>query len=387
MERFIIMKITEHKKKNGTIVYRASIYLGIDQMTGKRVKTSITGRTRKEVNQKAKHAQLDFLSNGSTIKRKVVIKTFKELSHLWLETYKLTVKPQTYDATVTRLNRHIMPTLGNMKVDKITASDIQMLINRLSKYYVNYTAVRSVIRKVRQQGVLLGLIDYNSARDIILPRKQPNAKKKVKFIDPSDLKSFLEHLETSQHKRYNLYFDAVLYQLLLSTGLRIGEACALEWGDIDLENGTIAINKTYNKNLKFLSTAKTQSGNRVISVDKKTLRSLKLYQMRQRQLFNEVGARVSEVVFATPTRKYFNASVRQSALDTRCKEAGIERFTFHAFRHTHASLLLNAGISYKELQYRLGHANISMTLDTYGHLSKDKEKEAVLYYEKAMNNL
>lgn len=387
MERFIIMKITEHKKKNGTIVYRASIYLGIDQMTGKRVKTSITGRTRKEVNQKAKHAQLDFLSNGSTIKRKVVIKTFKELSHLWIETYKLTVKPQTYDATVTRLNRHIMPTLGNMKVDKITASDIQMLINRLSKYYVNYTAVRSVIRKILQQGVLLGLIDYNSARDIILPRKQPNAKKKVKFIDPSDLKSFLEHLETSQHKRYNLYFDAVLYQLLLSTGLRIGEACALEWGDIDLENGTIAINKTYNKNLKFLSTAKTQSGNRVISVDKKTLRSLKLYQMRQRQLFNEVGARVSEVVFATPTRKYFNASVRQSALDTRCKEAGIERFTFHAFRHTHASLLLNAGISYKELQYRLGHANISMTLDTYGHLSKDKEKEAVLYYEKAMNNL
>ncbi|HEP1427070.1 TPA: site-specific integrase [Streptococcus pyogenes] len=381
------MKITEHKKKNGTIVYRASIYLGIDQMTGKRVKTSITGRTRKEVNQKAKHAQLDFLSNGSTIKRKVVIKTFKELSHLWLETYKLTVKPQTYDATVTRLNRHIMPTLGNIKVDKITASDIQMLINRLSKYYVNYTAVRSVIRKVLQQGVLLGLIDYNSARDIILPRKQPNAKKKVKFIDPSDLKSFLEHLESSQHKRYNLYFDAVLYQLLLSTGLRIGEACALEWGDIDLENGTIAINKTYNKNLKFLSTAKTQSGNRVISVDKKTLRSLKLYQMRQRQLFNEVGARVSEVVFATPTRKYFNASVRQSALDTRCKEAGIERFTFHAFRHTHASLLLNAGISYKELQYRLGHANISMTLDTYGHLSKDKEKEAVLYYEKAMNNL
>ncbi|VHH12282.1 DNA integration/recombination/inversion protein [Streptococcus pyogenes] len=383
----MIMKITEHKKKTGTIVYRASIYLGIDQMTGKRVKTSITGRTRKEVNQKAKHAQLDFLSNGSTIKRKVVIKTFKELSHLWLETYKLTVKPQTYDATVTRLNRHIMPTLGNMKVDKITASDIQMLINRLSKYYVNYTAVRSVIRKVLQQGVLLGLIDYNSARDIILPRKQPNAKKKVKFIDASDLKSFLEHLETSQHKRYNLYFDAVLYQLLLSTGLRIGEACALEWGDIDLENGTIAINKTYNKNLKFLSTAKTQSGNRVISVDKKTLRSLKLYQMRQRQLFNEVGARVSEVVFATPTRKYFNASVRQSALDTRCKEAGIERFTFHAFRHTHASLLLNAGISYKELQYRLGHANISMTLDTYGHLSKDKEKEAVLYYEKAMNNL
>ncbi|WP_430767558.1 tyrosine-type recombinase/integrase [Streptococcus canis] len=96
---------------------------------------------------------------------------------------------------------------------------------------------------------------------------------------------------------------------------------------------------------------------------------------------------MSEVVFATPTRKYFSASVRQSALDTRCEEVGIERFTFHTFRHTHARLLLNAGLSYKELQYRLGHANISMTLDTYGHLSKDKEKETVSFYEKAMNSL
>ncbi|MGT2744515.1 tyrosine-type recombinase/integrase [Streptococcus phocae subsp. phocae] len=381
------MKITEYKKKNGTIVYRASIYLGIDQITGKRVKTSITGRTKKEVNQKAKHAQFNFLSNGSTIKQRVEIKTFKELSHLWLETYKLTVKPQTYDATVTRLNHHVIPTLGDMKVDKITASDVQMLINRLSKYYVNYTAVRSIIRKVLQQGVLLGLVDYNPARDIILPRKKPNGKHKVKFIDPSDLKVFLEHLEKIQHRRYNLYFDSVLYQLLLSTGIRIGEACALEWGDIDLENGTITINKTYNKNLKFLSTTKTQSGNRMISVDQKTVRNLRLYQMRQRQLFNDVDAREPEVVFATPTKTYFNASTRQSALDTRCREVGIERFTFHAFRHTHASLLLNAGISYKELQYRLGHANISMTLDTYGHLSKEKEKEAVSYYEKAMNSL
>ncbi|WP_444811483.1 tyrosine-type recombinase/integrase, partial [Streptococcus canis] len=56
-------------------------------------------------------------------------------------------------------------------------------------------------------------------------------------------------------------------------------------------------------------------------------------------------------------------------------------------RHTHASLLLNAGISYKELQHRLGHSNIKMTLDTYGHISKEKEKEAVSYFEKAINNL
>jgi integrase len=78
---------------------------------------------------------------------------------------------------------------------------------------------------------------------------------------------------------------------------------------------------------------------------------------------------------------------RQHSLKRHQKACNVLHFTFHAFRHTHASLLLNAGISYKELQYRLGHTNISMTLDIYSHLSKEKEKEAVSYYEKALENL
>ena len=101
----------------------------------------------------------------------------------------------------------------------------------------------------------------------------------------------------------------------------------------------------------------------------------------------ETGVSVSSVVFATPTKEYQNMATRQDALDRRCAEIDIPRFTFHAFRHTHASLLLNAGISYKELQYRLGHATLAMTMDIYGHLSADKEKEAVSYFEKAMNSL
>ena len=80
-------------------------------------------------------------------------------------------------------------------------------------------------------------------------------------------------------------------------------------------------------------------------------------------------------------------ATRQESLDRRLQDIGYPRFTFHAFRHTHASLLLNAGISYKELQYRLGHATLAMTMDIYGHLSNDKEKEAVSYFEKAINSL
>ena len=138
---------------------------------------------------------------------------------------------------------------------------------------------------------------------------------------------------------------------------------------------------------RLIGTPKSKARVRTISIDKKTVNMLRLYKNRQRQLYLESGEHVPSVVFATPTKEYQNMATRQDALDRRCSEIDIPRFTFHAFRHTHASLLLNAGISYKELQYRLGHATLAMTMDIYGHLSADKEKEAVSYFEKAMNSL
>ncbi len=380
------MKIIEYKKKDGTIMYRSQIYLGVDSVTGKKARTSVSGRTKKELKNNIKLAKYEFQANGETLSKKVQVKTFKDLTDMWLVNYKMTLKPQSYNGTVSMLNKHILPYFGKMKLDKITSSDVQTFINDLSKKTINYVNARSIISRILQHGVLLQLIQHNPARDIVLPRKQKEDTDKVKFIDKDDLKKFLDYIEKDKLRNYKTNFNYVLYKLLLATGLRIGEACAVEWSDIDLINGTINIDKTYSKSIRRLSTTKSKSGTRLISIDQATVNMLKLYQVRQRQLFHEVGG-VPEVVFSTPTRKYFHTFVRQNALDKTCKEAGISRFTFHAFRHTHASLLLNAGISYKELQYRLGHSNIAMTLDVYSHLSKDKEKEAVSYYEKAINSI
>lgn len=381
------MKIIEYKKKNGTIVYRANIYLGVDSITGKKARTSVSGRTKKELKNNIKLAKYDFQANGETLSKKVQVKTFKDLTDMWLVNYKLTLKPQSYNSTVSMLNKHILPYFGKMKLDKITSSDVQTFINSLSKKTINYVNARSIISRILQHGVLLQLIQHNPARDVVLPRKQKKGSDKVKFIEKDDLKKFLDYIEKDKLRNYKTNFNYVLYKLLLATGLRIGEACALEWSDIDLINGTINIDKTYSKSIRRLSTTKSKSGTRLISIDQATVNMLKLYQVRQRQLFHEVGGKAPKVVFATPTRKYQNTAIRQDALDRRLKEIGCPRFTFHAFRHTHASLLLNAGISYKELQYRLGHATLAMTMDIYSHLSKDKEKEAVSYYEKAINSL
>ncbi|ACI60706.1 TPA: tyrosine-type recombinase/integrase [Streptococcus pyogenes] len=381
------MKIIEYKKKNGTIVYRANIYLGIDQVTGKKAKTSVTGRTRKEVKQKAKHAQDEFISNGYTVTKVVPIKNYQELAELWLESYQLTVKPQTFIATKRMLYNHLIPIFGTMKVDKLTVSYIQRFINDLLNQLVHYGVVHSINRRVLQYGVSLQLLPFNPARDVMLPKVPKKENKAIKFIAPEDLKALMAYMEKLANKKFSYFFDYVLYSVLLATGCRFGEVVALEWSDIDLENGTISITKNYSRLLKLIGTPKSKAGVRVISIDKKTINLLRLYKNRQRQLFIETGARVSAVVFSTPLKEYQNMATRQESLDRRITEVGIPRFTFHAFRHTHASLLLNAGISYKELQYRLGHATLAMTMDIYGHLSMDKEKEAVSYFEKAINNL
>jgi len=381
------MQITEVKKKNGTTVYRANVYLGVDQVTGKKVKTSVTGRTRKEVKQKAKHAQDDFISNSCTVTKVVPVKNYKELADLWLDSYQLTVKPQTFLDTKRMLYNHLIPVFGTLKLTKLSVSYIQSFINDLSTQLVHYAVVHSINRRVLQYGVSLQLLPFNPARDIILPKQPKRENTAIKFIASDNLKDLLVHMEKLAFRKYSYYLDYVLYSVLLATGCRFGEVVALEWSDIDLENGTISINKNYSRLLKLIGTPKSKAGVRTISIDKKTVNMLRLYKNRQRQLYLQSGARASSVVFATPTREYQNLATRQEALDRRCAEISIPRFTFHAFRHTHASLLLNAGISYKELQYRLGHATLAMTMDIYSHLSTDKEKEAVSYFEKAMNSL
>ena len=381
------MKITEYKKKNGTIVYRANIYLGVDQVTGKKVKTSVTGRTRKEVKLRIKEAQHDFKANGKTVTKAVPVKNYKELAELWLKSYEMTVKPQTFIATKRMIYNHLTPVFGELKLDKLSVSYIQGFINDLSKEFVHFGTVHSINKRVLQYGVSLQLIPFNPARDVILPKVVKPDNKAIKFIDYNDLKALMSYMEKLSNKKYSYYFDYVLYSVLLATGCRFGEAIALTWSDIDFENATIDINKNYNRLVDIVGTPKSKAGFRVISIDQKTVNLLRLYKNRQRQLFTDVSSEAPEVVFATPTRKYQNTAIRQESLDRRLKEIDCPRFTFHAFRHTHASLLLNAGIPYKELQHRLGHATLAMTMDIYSHLSKDKEKEAVSYYEKAINSL
>ena len=388
------MQIKQITKKDGSIVYRANVYLGVDKVTGKDVKTNITGRTKKEVKQKTKEAEIAFLQNGSTRFQASNITTYKELASLWWESYKHTVKPNTQLNVRRLLDNHILPLFGSYKLDKLTTPLIQNVVNKLADKtnkgeegaFLYYDSLHALNKRILQYGVVMQAIPFNPAREVILPRNTQKAKReKVKHFDNDELKSFLKYLDTLDVSRYRYYYEITLYKFLLATGCRINEALALSWSDIDLENSVVHITKTLNYKQETNS-PKSKASLRDIDIDQATVSMLKQYRLRQTKEAWKIGKSES-IVFSDFIHEYPNNRTLQTRLRTHFKRAKVTNIGFHGFRHTHASLLLNSGIPYKELQHRLGHSTLSMTMDIYSHLSKENAKKAVSFYETALKSL
>ncbi len=387
------MNITEYKKKNGSIVYRASVYLGVDKLTGKKARTTVTANTKKGVKIKAREAINAFAANGYSVKEKPTITTYRELVALWWESYKNTIKPNSQQSMEGIVRLHILPVFGDYKLDKLTTPIIQQQVNKWADKankgekgaYANYSFLNNINRRILQYGVTMQVIQHNPARDVIIPRKQQNKEHKVKFFSNQELKQFLDYLEDLDQSSYENFFDYVLYKTLLASGCRIGEALALKWSDIDLKKGTISISKTLNR-YQETNTPKSKAGLREIDIDKATVSLLKQYKKRQQVQSWQLG-RSEGIVFTPFTTKYAYACLLRKRLQSHFKAAGVPDISFHGFRHTHATIMLYAGIEAKDLQYRLGHSNISMTLNTYVHATKEGAKKAVSIFEAAISNL
>jgi hypothetical protein len=388
------MKINEIKKKDGSTVYRANVYLGVDAVTGKKVTTKVTGRTKKELKTKAQQVQFDFKANGSTRYKEVTMKTYEALAASWWDSYKNTVKANTRMTQKGLLNTHVLPLFGGFKLDKLTTPLIQSIMNKLANStntgevgaYLHYDKIHALNKRILQYGVILQVIPTNPADNVVLPRNtQKDKKAKVKHFNNDELKQFLTYLDSLDNTEYKIYYDITLYKFLLATGCRINEALALSWSDIDLDNSVVHITKTLNCDME-LNSPKSKSGYRDIDIDTETVAMLKKYQRKQTQEAWKLG-RTETVVFSDFIKPYPSSKAASDRLKSHFKKAGVNNIGFHGFRHTHASLLLNSGIPYKELQHRLGHSTLSMTMDTYSHLSKENAKKATSFYEQALKSI
>lgn len=209
-----------------------------------------------------------------------------------------------------------------------------------------------------------------------------NKKRKKTFYDKNELKLFLEAVY-----KYDSFMWFTFFRILAFTGMRKGEALALKWPDINLNDNTLSINKTLAEgyeNRLIVQSPKTEASKRIISIDKKTMEIIKEWKKKQAKLLIGFGFNAlnpEQLIFSKLESNdvwYLNAP--RSRLIKVCKEADLPTIHIHGFRHTHCSLLFEAGLAVKDVQARLGHSDMQTTLNIYTHVTEEsKDKSAELF--------
>lgn len=371
--------IKKYTTKNGETRYLFQTYLGIDPLTGKERRTTRRGfKTIKEAKQAERNLLLDVEENGLPSNQSDGFQdpTFEELASLWLENYKTTVKPSTFENVRSKVEKMTEEHFKEMKLKKITVAYCQKIVIELSKSYVLYNHYLSVINRIFKYAVLMDILNSNPFDKVIKPKSR-QTQRKGNFLTKEELKEFLK---LAQNTTLSYFFPLV--HLMSYTGLRQGEALALKWSDIDFENKKITVNKTAVriKEKQTIQSPKTKNSKRVISIDPATLSILKSWKKDQIKIYFKNGKHFEgdeNFIFTNQRGEWVHIHNFIRYFKRFIADHKLKPITPHGLRHTHASLLFSAGVEPKNISDRLGHSTVQITLDLYTHITEEQRSDTV----------
>ena len=347
---------------------------GRDPVTGKAIYKNVLAKTQKECKEKLaqaieKNGKVDVVRSGKY--------TVAEWVRLWFETYsKPSIREQTAYYYINYIEKHIVPGIGNIKLDKLTTLQIQQFYNKLktsgrvqryehielkdkglSNRFIH--GIHGVLRSALEQAKKEKLITDNPAEGCKLPKIE---KKEMKVLLPEQIGAYLQ--EANRRGLLPAYY------LELTSGLRRGELLALLWTDLDVENMTISVTKQVNRingQLK-VSQPKTSNSIRTIPIPKQAVDLLILEHEKHPD---------NPYLFPSPkTGTMYDPDSFRHTHEKILAAAGIEHIRFHDLRHTFATLSLQNGVDVKTLSNTLGHYSAGFTLDTYTHATQRMKREA-----------
>jgi integrase len=288
----------------------------------------------------------------------------------WLsDSVKDTVRQRTYEGYEHVAERHIIPTLGRLKLKNLTPAHVRGLYRErldsgLSPRTVQY--IHTTINKALKQAVADGLIPRNAAASVKAPRLRPT---EIMPLDREQVRALFD--ASSDHRLEALYIVAV------TAGLRKGELLALRWEDVDLEAATptLHVRRTLSeaRSGRIFEAPKSGKG-RQIRLTRKAAEALKSHRIRQNEERLVAGAHWQDqgLVFPSSVGTPMGARNLTRHFKGLLQRAGLPlSFRFHDLRHTCATLLLRQGVHVKYVQELLGHADISLTLNVYSHVLPD----------------
>lgn len=383
------MKIHSYKLQNGESRYKFHIYIGIDQLTGKEKTTTRSGfKTKKEAKDSYLSLQQE-IQNGTY--SKVAKDTYRQVYDLWVEHYENTVEDSTFLKTTRIFENHILPAFSDYRIANIDTAICQKHVNQWAKNLTRFRMVKNYAALVIKYAMKHAIIEKNPFELV----EMPVIKKKINLDDDDEefenfytreqLLEFLTCLEQGNDlKRTTVFY------LLAFSGMRKGEAFALRWSDINFEDSEIRINKAVKRGKEGLYLGPTKNGDpRTIKIDGKTLEYLSLWKAEQAKIFKNKGINTKtkkQLVFSNVNNELQDPNKTVQWLATLLKKDPLTTITAHGLRHTHCSLLFEAGASIKEVQFRLGHRDVKTTLDVYAHVTKKAKSETIDKFTNFLNN-
>ncbi len=281
---------------------------------------------------------------------------YSEWAGIWYRNY---VQPYKKISTTQKyrdvLKKHVIPILGYVPVKALNGEIIQRFVCKLNETYSSGTVntVIAVLLKSLNDARLNGVISAGEVPAFHRPQK---VLRRVECFNSKEQRSIEKYILESKKKR--------LFGIIICfyTGLRIGELLALEWSDVDLENGRLNVNKSchYGRDVngvykRIVEAPKTESSDRIVPIPHELTKYFKM--MDTGDCLNVVSHNGKPV----PTRTY------QAAFTSILKKLGIENRCFHSIRHTFATRALESGMDVRTLSELMGHKNPSVTLSRYAH--------------------
>jgi integrase len=316
--------------------------------------------------------------------------TFRQLAEDFMTLRREEYSPTTTARYNSLLAVHLLPALGDRRLEKIAPREIERLYQSLARSGHRRRPGGLSPQTIRNVHVLLKSLFKYARRERFITHNPMNEisgpeapKRPRQVVGRERLATLATALRRSRYR--------VPVMLALATGLRRGELLGLRWGDVDLEHGTLTVRQTVvegEHGVLHVKPPKSHTSSRTIALAPSTVALLREHQRAQRERMLRTGLKHwhdHDLVCAARNGDYIRPSRLTTAYRGLAGRHGLSGVSLHDLRHTHATFLLDAGVDLKTISARLGHSSIALTADTYAHVTEQLDREAAARLERYLN--